>query len=49
MADRNHLHVCRHCGNVVATSSTTGPKSCFNCEGEDFSRYISLPEQAPDG
>ncbi len=45
MEDRNHLHVCRHCGNVMATSSAeTGPRKCFNCEEEEFSLYLSLPE-----
>lgn len=48
MGDRNNLHVCRHCGNVVATSSTTGPQKCFNCEGEVFSRYIGIPEPSTD-
>jgi predicted nucleic acid-binding Zn-ribbon protein len=46
MGDRNHLHVCRHCGNVVATGSPTGPQKCFNCGGTDFSQFISIP-QAP--
>lgn len=44
MGDRNHLHVCRHCGNVMATSSRSSPRECFNCEGEVFSQYLSIPE-----
>jgi hypothetical protein len=39
MGDRNFLHVCRHCGNVKASSSPTGPRVCFNCESENFSSY----------
>lgn len=45
MGDKNHLHVCQHCGNVMATSSATGPQKCFNCGGEGFSQYISIPDQ----
>jgi molybdopterin converting factor small subunit len=44
MADRNHLHVCRHCGNVMATSSNTGPRACPICESEQFSLFLVLPE-----
>ena len=46
MGDRNHLHVCRHCGNVMATSSTTGPRECFNCDESEFSQYLSLPDSS---
>ncbi len=48
MGDKNNLHVCRHCGNVVATSSTTGPQKCFNCEGVSFSQYINIIENSVD-
>lgn len=48
MGDKNHLHVCRHCGNVVATSTTTAPEECFNCGEGDFSRYLTIPELAGD-
>lgn len=44
MGDRNHLHVCRDCGNVVATSSATGPATCFNCSADNFSLFLILPE-----
>lgn len=48
MDDGNHLHVCRHCGNVMATSSRSGPRECFNCEGEVFSQYLSIPERSAE-
>lgn len=39
MGDRNHLHVCQHCGVVHATSSSTGPEECVVCEAFTFSEY----------
>ncbi|WP_144903218.1 hypothetical protein [Halobellus captivus] len=39
MGDRNHLHVCRHCGLVHATSSSTAPESCTVCKALTFSQY----------
>lgn len=48
MGDKNHLHVCRHCGNVVGTSTLKGPRECFNCEGQEFSHYMSIPQSSPD-
>ena len=39
MGDRNHLHVCQHCGVVHATSSSTGPEACVVCEAFTFSEY----------
>ena len=48
MGDRNHLHVCRHCGNVMATSTTTGPRKCFNCDEAEFSQYLSIPDVPTD-
>ncbi|MFB6079648.1 MAG: hypothetical protein ABEJ81_01410 [Haloferacaceae archaeon] len=44
MGDRNHLHVCRHCGNVMATASETPPKECFNCTERNFSSFLVVPE-----
>jgi hypothetical protein len=44
MGDRNFLHVCPHCGNVMAASSLTGPRECFNCEGETVSGYTRVME-----
>lgn len=43
MANRNHLHVCRHCGIVHATSSSKGPRKCMVCDEANFSEY------EPDG
>jgi hypothetical protein len=45
MGDRNFLHVCRHCGNVMASSSPTGPRACVYCESANFSRYLGSPER----
>ena len=39
MGDRNHLHVCRHCGIVHATASSTGPERCVVCDAFSFSEY----------
>jgi predicted nucleic acid-binding Zn-ribbon protein len=39
MGNRNHLHVCQHCGVVHATSSTTGLERCVVCEAFTFSVY----------
>ncbi len=30
----------------MATSSRTGPRECFNCEESNFSRYMSITEDA---
>ncbi|POG53691.1 hypothetical protein [Haloferax marisrubri] len=37
MGDRNHLHVCQHCGVVHATASPTAPEACIVCEALTFS------------
>ncbi|AKU06752.1 MULTISPECIES: hypothetical protein [Haloferax] len=37
MGDRNHLHVCQHCGVVHATASPTAPEACVVCEALTFS------------
>lgn len=37
MGNRNHLHVCQHCGVVHATSSSTGPRKCVACDAFTFS------------
>jgi hypothetical protein len=39
MGNRNHLHVCQHCGVVHATASPTGPKTCVVCDAFTFSEY----------
>jgi hypothetical protein len=39
MGNRNHLHVCQHCGVVHATSSSTAPKRCIACDAFVFSEY----------
>lgn len=39
MGDRNHLHVCRHCGIVHATASSTAPERCVVCGAFTFSEY----------
>ncbi|ELZ85002.1 hypothetical protein C453_10490 [Haloferax elongans ATCC BAA-1513] len=39
MGDRNHLHVCRHCGVVHGTASSTPPEECLVCESGSFSEY----------
>lgn len=39
MSNRNHLHVCQHCGIVHATASTTSPERCFVCRALTFSEY----------
>lgn len=41
MGDRNHLHICRHCGIVQATASETGPEMCIVCGGITFSQHHS--------
>jgi predicted nucleic acid-binding Zn-ribbon protein len=43
MGDRNHLHVCRHCGLVHATASSTGPEECIVCGAFTFSEYVPEP------
>lgn len=44
MGDRNHLHVCRNCGNVMATSSKAHPRTCTDCGEDNFSLFLILPE-----
>lgn len=44
MGDGSHLHVCRHCGNVMATSSDAPPRECFDCEESNFSPYLVVPQ-----
>ncbi|AUV80402.1 hypothetical protein C2R22_00980 [Salinigranum rubrum] len=39
MGNRNHLHVCQHCGVVHATASSTGPRTCVVCDAFTFSEY----------
>lgn len=39
MGNRNHLHVCQHCGIVHATASSTGPERCVVCDAFTFSEY----------
>ncbi|MFC7045993.1 hypothetical protein ACFQH6_11715 [Halobacteriaceae archaeon GCM10025711] len=39
MGNRNHLHVCQHCGLVQATASAIPPRACVVCDGLSFSRY----------
>lgn len=39
MGNRNHLHVCQHCGIVHATASATSPERCFVCRAVTFSEY----------
>ncbi len=39
MGNRNHLHVCQHCGVVHATASSTGPETCVTCDAITFSEY----------
>lgn len=39
MGNRNHLHVCQHCGVVHATASATAPERCVACEAFTFSGY----------
>jgi hypothetical protein len=39
MGNRNHLHVCQHCGLVHATSSSTPPTTCVVCDAFTFSLY----------
>lgn len=39
MGDKNHLHVCRHCGVVHATATTTPPRECIVCAAITFSQY----------
>jgi predicted nucleic acid-binding Zn-ribbon protein len=39
MGNRNHLHVCQHCGVVHATASSTGPRACVVCDAFTFSEY----------
>ncbi|WP_396612537.1 hypothetical protein ACH9L7_04480 [Haloferax sp. S1W] len=52
MGDRNYLHICRHCGVVHGTASSTPPEECIVCGAITFSEYelndVLRERQRPD-